>query len=790
MAIKALRRDNHGAALITVLVAMLFLSIIASIVLSIVHSNLENSRTGMQSTNNFYGGEVILDKFVSSINDKAEAAMVEVYEKWLQIYSTIDSSKLEAEYFKLFDEAFREKIKNYINVGYFIDDNGNGVMEATELRYTGTPSGDIKDLLYGDNTPGFNTTSLVYDEEHHTITGISITTVDENGNTVTIETDLVMSVNLPTMEANISKGNTNVEDYILIADGQVHFKSGKQTIVGNIYGGGKSGVAAGLPYSVPGILMESNGKVRLYANRIITRTSLNTKNGTLEIAGKSYPKFGIDHATVWAQNILMDGSQASSIQLFGQCNVADDLSIDSNSSSFTLGGTYTADEDSSRTFIDNDSEYYGYVYNTSTDPNYDKDAEGSSSITINGKGVKLDLSAAQKLLLAGKDYVSVPKNWNFKNVSYSEDSSLKPETFMLGESLSCRWLQSAYLLPGECIKGIKHNPMLVSEYNHLKNGESGYGVDLTLASNRRIALEDYLKPSDYYFAHYVQYGNSADDRLVYLYMRFDSPAKAAKFFQGYSRDEDLTKLVASRITMAGALQIKLPAATKSTNENGDQILNKDAQNGKVVINTGNLLAYPGADGSEYTLYASNTEITSNEITNVNTEKTMTYKSLYSTLDPSRMGNLNGDLVRSLINIDQILAHNPDVQNIGEKFKVDQSTEERDAYMVSCQGNLTIGSGGAYTFTVGGTTTTVDGTKATKAGIVVVDGNVKVQCDYWGIIIATGDITFDTDCTLRSTAVDLGAIIRNNTIVKPFFTENVNDHSKGSVDLQYKDWKKE
>ena len=141
MAIKALRRDNHGAALITVLVAMLFLSIIASIVLSIVHSNLENSRTGMQSTNNFYGGEVILDKFVSCINDKAEAAMVEVYEKWLQIYSTIDSSKLEEEYFKLFDEAFREKIKDYITVDLADDTN------------TGTPWGDFKDLLYGDNTP-------------------------------------------------------------------------------------------------------------------------------------------------------------------------------------------------------------------------------------------------------------------------------------------------------------------------------------------------------------------------------------------------------------------------------------------------------------------------------------------------------------------------------------------------------------------------------------------------------------------------------------------------------------
>ncbi len=48
------KKDNRGSALVAVIIAMLFLGIIASIVIAISHSTLMNSRGGENSKKNFY----------------------------------------------------------------------------------------------------------------------------------------------------------------------------------------------------------------------------------------------------------------------------------------------------------------------------------------------------------------------------------------------------------------------------------------------------------------------------------------------------------------------------------------------------------------------------------------------------------------------------------------------------------------------------------------------------------------------------------------------------------------
>ena len=67
--------SNEGAALIVVLVCMLFIGVIAAIVLGLAQSNLKNIGTGMKSSDNFYEAEEALDELKDSLKTLANNAI-------------------------------------------------------------------------------------------------------------------------------------------------------------------------------------------------------------------------------------------------------------------------------------------------------------------------------------------------------------------------------------------------------------------------------------------------------------------------------------------------------------------------------------------------------------------------------------------------------------------------------------------------------------------------------------------------------------------------------------------
>ena len=83
-------------------------------------------------------------------------------------------------------------------------------------------------------------------------------------------------------------------------------------------------------------------------------------------------------------------------------------------------------------------------------------ADLSSAIVINGKNTTLDLSEAQKVMLAGRNYIASSK--------VSGNRSNKND-IITGESITVKGTQLAYLVPSEIIgDGTKGNPMTYNDY--------------------------------------------------------------------------------------------------------------------------------------------------------------------------------------------------------------------------------------------------------------------------------------------------------------------------------------
>ncbi len=800
MIVRFVRKDNRGSALIVVLVSVLFLSIIAGIVMTISHANLESSRTNMSATDNFYKNEVALDELKDGLKSLAEEAIVKAYEKWLQTYTLVTPAEQSKLFSDLFSEYFEEAVKNYI--------------EVTGKTPLGGSYEDYQKLMYDFSddssiTTGTGVPKYKYDPVSETITisGISVTYIDENGNETTISTDLVLSVKAPTVEVGTSRGvNTNIKDFTLIADGEIRFSKGvNQKVVGSIYGGGKipTAVADDDEYTGAGVFAYDNSKVKLYSDYIITRSMLRTQSGSdLQIFGKdelNYGAFGDAYSEVWAKNIQIDGSAASAIKIQGECNIADDLSIDSNGSTFRLMG--------------NESKYYGY--NTSSDGEH---ADTSSSIVVNGKNVTLDLSPASMLWLAGKSYVEVPSVWGYKKGETVGSDSVTSSTYMQGESISYRSLQASYLLPGDCIIGIYHNPMTKDEYSKLlKDGKivlksstgtnPAYYIDISQGiKNYGINLELYLDYAQPVYKTEVQYGSSSSDILVYLYMNFANPNLAAAYFKNYNENEDTGALVASRIKMA---ESGTSLSIKTTGEYTDPDTKALLLPKTSVVNTGNILVY---NGTNYTIYNKNTDYYDNAITKTKNDKKMAFQGLYTSLNKSLMGSKTKDLTENLVvygyftgsaaNKDKAIAITDPITG-PVKFGVDGTTETRDAYVIGASGDVWIESGGKVYYGTSGSGDSAthgsvqDPITGISAGIIIASGDVHVRCgSFWGTIIAKGNIIVDVDCDLRASSEYMAKIIQTNTIVSPYFSETASAQAEGISDaskflsIEYKDWKKD
>lgn len=332
---------------------------------------------------------------------------------------------------------------------------------------------------------------------------------DDRGYVSKIHTDIVLDT--PMIDFTQSSAVPDLFKYAIIANDSLHDTNTNSTIInGSVYGG-ENGI------SISGNMTIQN------ADRVVTDKdiSLVMAGAKLKIGGSDVN----DQPSVWAENLCVNNN--GKMTLHGQSYIADDLTIGGNGASVQL-----------------EREYYGYGNSLTA-------SEQSSSIVINGLNSTLNMTQLDKLLIAGHSYIGTKKAVEAIDPTVSANAPFTGNSdILMGESIAVKGNQIAYLVPDECIdvlNGVARgsNPMTLDKDNEIKTNAILYqgSVDDTYAevdfdkilSGRSVPLNTYTTSFKRIYCPWTGTGET----LVYYYLVMDE-ASANSYFEhyyGYKKDK-------------------------------------------------------------------------------------------------------------------------------------------------------------------------------------------------------------------------------------------------------------
>lgn len=732
--IHRLNKNHKGSSLILVIFCMVFIGVLASAVLTATVSNMKMKTVDAFAKDNFYTAEMAMDELKAGFDEIAQEKLKEAYAFMLNKYTvtpeTERSKHMRTKWANLFYELLAK------------------VDSGTESEL----DDDILDVFLITAQPDLfdTTTTLVVKDlstsnPSVTIKDITLMYTDANGFKTTITTDLKFTATSAALgNQNASHNGVYFTDFALIAD---------NTIINNSLG--KAVVNASI-YGANGIIATGRNSDTVYSEldltskRIVSRENLEVKEKGKIVIRNIGEGATLDNQ-VWVKNIVTTkndpwGASEQPIEYFNihaNCYVSDDLTLNAKGGNVTIKGNY-------------------YGYNSDIIPvvaNYSSDF--SSSIVVNASKATLDLSDLNRLWIAGKNFLAVP------NV-YGGVDPTSYQKIAEGESLTFKGSQVAYLVPGNCIIGVGHNPMTLDDYNN-----NFTSLDFSLYTD--LTLDTYLNPSVQYKTAFVNYLDPTGDtmQMVYLYLNFLSPDHASDYFHDYmSIAENRNKLLGIANDMELA-DIKVPASGS----------------GK-ILNTGNLMKY---DGSTISYRERKNEdgalIPYNDPATVEDKElfaTPRYHSLISYLQERNSMTVTPSLVRTLVRFDDETINGVPYRGITSLV-----SPGGIVYTVGDLNNSTPAS--PYILVSHQPTDVISISGGTKYGIIITTADVKVEnCTFVGMIITTGDINLGAGSIVKSDEANIKDIIENDANLYELFRDYdvINSSIESSViSLSYENWQK-
>lgn len=532
-----LRKNNKGSALLLVIIAICFIAILGSLVLSMTMTNVQMKQIDYQSKENFYETEAVLEELHAGLEGVSSDSMYQAYNYILLHYSEITqdtSNSVKGE----FDSIYISQLVQALC--------GRTYNPAVSTVYYYKPR-VLKNFLNSSRNPDDNI--LYNDADAFTnIVQINLDTVDPNKvNSVVLQnvkvrfqdnqgydTQITTDIRLEAPNLNFDSANIYPEftKYALIADRQLSAEGGMGiSIDGNLYAGPGGVRVIATNVTVPDPDSSTGYNLKINGDTLITRGDILVQNyAKLFIGDKTAGR----KMNVWAENIGTadndNSSQTAYLNIYGNCKVSDDLTLDADGSSVTIGGSYNGYNYNKTNQKVEDSEVHSIV-----NSNY------SSSILINGRNSSLDMSGLTSLTVAGRAFVS---RKNQVGMTVADD-------IMTGESISVKSNQLAYLVPDEYIYW-KHNPVMGSEFDALPAGQK----EVTIPAG---TLADLLTAKQFVAYHY-QIGGTIP--MVYYYLEFKDQACANQYFKDYYNNSSnkatlnnnaRTYLYGNGIKLSGAL---------------------------------------------------------------------------------------------------------------------------------------------------------------------------------------------------------------------------------------------
>lgn len=725
--LKEKRCNNRGVALITVVVAVGFVAALVSILLTTTLVNFKMKAVNERGKDSFYSAERVLDEITVGLQRRVSDALSSSYIEILENYgdSAYDNEKKK----QLVQTKYYERMWSYLEA----DGKGNGYYDTAKLEaflkkgtvwypaedtdgdgvndaggYGAIISAVVTDASSGKEYESPIGEMITFKENGIVLKNLRVYYKDVYGFVSVIQTDI--RLNYPEFDFAKSSVMADIAEYTFIADGGAEKTTGGTLALdGNMYANA---------LNLKGVNVTTEKE-----NLLIVKHDLLLDGGASLTTGEDN--------SIWAKNIKV---KSSTFDATGVTSVSNDLNILGKESKIRLEG-----------------EYYGYG-------NSIEDSDQSSSILINGKKSKIDLSKLVKFTLSGHAFLGTSSAVDVHGVEGMTDSY---ENVYTGESIAIKSDQLAYLVPAEAI-GVddktgrsyyNSNPLTKEQYNKImalvnadKNNpssETNYKLvsDSVGISALGCSLSEFIKYGEdgttpEIYKHEVRVSDEKVGSIVYLYLLFDDEAKANEYFNVYYNNSE-TAL--SKYTKAYLSEIKLPTAASAA----------------AFITAGNTYASDTTDTIDgVKVYPASQQNANMVLEDDSYNNRLKFKAFTTKLIPNFTELKN-------CKYDNTTDNNPD--NTAGQVVFENIASDQDGlwlYIDRCEGDATFGGlevtkttsgikSGTLTFKDSddnyAIVTTDDYTVVSdKVHLVISAGNVKVNVpNYTGVILCDGKLTLNS-----------------------------------------------
>lgn len=692
-----IKKSREGSSLVSVVIGVLFLAAIGLIVLTAANQYMISVNVDHNSSNNFYDAEAVLEEVKTGLLEYAGDASEEAYRYVLENYGEYKNSKRE-----LFSKEYLSRMMERLQTST----SGSAVTFEWKDEKLGKPqAGDIQKLKVLSKVPESVTLtkgenlSLILQKDKETkeyslvISNLMINHTNEVGYRTSIQTDVRLSVPDYSLEGNSTFDA--MKDFVSISDDTLHVGSTASGcgVLGSVYTGNEQ----------EGIQIDKDGKVDFKSPIIISRGDLVINPNTrVSLSGET----GI--GDLYLKNIRLKthdtaSTESTELTLHENAYIANDLNIESNNATVSLGG-----------------KYYGYSFNEKNEVGSSDTtiSDYSSAILINGKNTTLKTDGIdpeskdddlKTLVLAGRAFVAREKD---------PDGTKPVSDIMMGESISVKSNQLAYLVPDKYIYAKSgnsddyQNPVFKSDID--KIDEERMKDELLKGE-----LKDYLNKSKPYEANY-----NHTVGYVFFYLKFEDEDAANKYFEYYYEGTEV-------------------------DEDGETISHEDnlVDKGKVYIsNKGTdtkfdpslyLLAGNMIDIDSYNASGELRKATYHEqFLTEGQQMGQNYVGYQLGLSPAKTnGNMRLSGGDASLVADTIVNFSKMSKSTIKKVSNDTKVEGATLYIH--KGDYSVGS----EFT----------------GLLIVDGNVTVNSNFTGLILATGKVTVNSAVQMKSDMVTVGKL---------------------------------
>lgn len=534
---------DNGSTLITVIVAIAFVTILTSIILGTSVMNVRMKSIDRRTKDDFYYAEKALNDIYTGIGQETAKTAADEYEDaFKDVGLSGDDSSFAEKAENTYREMFIAKTAVKLSLPAVSPTPHNMTATQAELKkyvvdQTGITNGNItvkvKDFQY-EKYNGTKEDDQAKADRIRLI-GVQVTSKDANDFQATVSTDII--IDTPTMD--FLGPNVDVTDYCIIANKGLYV-NGSASITGNVYAGlhAKDSIVLETKEDDTEVKLKDSdyGSENLYGGINIVGKSGSTNKVTM--IGNYIVSKGDINLSGYKPSLTVSTSGGADTNLYFDtmrtCKDSDPTNqktINLNANIFALNDLELNGDNSKVTIKGN---YYGYNDKTLPNPNptgtpapdpfasfsatTGHDDADSSAIVINGSHSTLDMSGIRSLVLMGRAYVDFSKEGKD---GMSEDGS-GAKVAATAEAVALKTNQQLYLVPTDLLEG--PNPVIKDDY--------GSGFKLVQSKKTKEDGTEYAedKIKDWFGYDFIDQTNpfktyhvtlSDDSEVYYAYLDFN-----------------------------------------------------------------------------------------------------------------------------------------------------------------------------------------------------------------------------------------------------------------------------